>query len=108
LTGATGDAVALDIFDFNLPEGSRVNADSAFTIYAVEDLLKEAAELDLRPERKKNSNRPRARRPRLPSEHRVQDRRDGRLDALGLVAQEHSSCYFTWLRVDDHAFRSGS
>ena len=56
--GSTGDVVALDIFDFNLPEGSQVAADSAFTIYAVEDLVKEAADIDLRPERKKNSKRP--------------------------------------------------
>ena len=55
--GSTSDVHALDIFDFHLPEGSQVNADSAFTIYAVEDLMKEAADIELRPERKKNSTR---------------------------------------------------
>lgn len=37
--GSTADVVALDVFDFNLPSQSTVYGDSAFTLYAVEDLL---------------------------------------------------------------------
>lgn len=56
--GSVGDVAALRIFDFDLPEGSTVYADSAFTQYAVEDALKEAAGIHLKPLRKKNSTRP--------------------------------------------------
>lgn len=56
--GATGDVSGLDAFGFDLPEGSTVYADSAFTIYDVEDLLLEASGIDLNPMRKKNSKRP--------------------------------------------------
>lgn len=56
--GATADVVALDVFDFNLPSQSTVYGDSAFTLYAVEDLLRETEEIDLSPMRKKNSKRP--------------------------------------------------
>ena len=56
--GATADVVALDVFGFDLPAGSTVYGDSAFTVYAVEDLLQEACGIDLSPMRKKNSKRP--------------------------------------------------
>jgi len=56
--GSVGDVAALRIFDFDLPEGSTVYADSAFTESAVEDALKEAAGIHLKPLRKKNSTRP--------------------------------------------------
>jgi hypothetical protein len=56
--GATADVVALDVFGFDLPSQSTVYGDSAFTLYAVEDLLREACEIDLSPMRKKNSKRP--------------------------------------------------
>lgn len=55
--GATADVLALDVFDFDLPRQSTVYGDSAFTLYAVEDLLCESAEIDLSPMRKKNSKR---------------------------------------------------
>lgn len=55
--GATGDVEGLEVFDFNLPSGSTVYGDSAFTIYAIEDLLQEACKIDLSPMRKKNSKR---------------------------------------------------
>lgn len=55
--GRTGDVSGLDVFDFELPEGSTVWADSAFTVYAIEDLLEEAAGIALRPMRKKNARR---------------------------------------------------
>jgi hypothetical protein len=56
--GATADVVALDVFDFDLPDPSTVYGDSAFTLYAVEDLLHEACGIDLSPMRKRNSKRP--------------------------------------------------
>jgi hypothetical protein len=56
--GSTADVVALDVFGFDLPLGSTVYGDSAFTRYAVEDLLQEACGIDLSPMRKKNSKRP--------------------------------------------------
>lgn len=55
--GATADVHALEIFDFDLPAGSLVYADSAFTCYATEDLLQEAADITLLPLRKRNSKR---------------------------------------------------
>jgi hypothetical protein len=56
--GATADVVALEVFDFDLPRQSTVYGDSAFTLYAVEDLLHETCGVDLSPMRKKNSKRP--------------------------------------------------
>ena len=44
-------------FDFDLPEGSQIFADKAYTHYLVEDVLDEA-DLQLAPDRKKNSKRP--------------------------------------------------
>jgi hypothetical protein len=51
------DVQALLRFPFDLPTGSTVYADSAFTHYAVEDLMKEAG-ISLPPIRQKNSQRP--------------------------------------------------
>ena len=56
--GSTADVVALDVFDFDLPRQSTVYGDSAFTLYAGEDLLREMEEIELSPMRKKNSKRP--------------------------------------------------
>jgi hypothetical protein len=55
--GSTGDVSALDVFEFDLPDGSTVYADSAFRIYEIEDLLKEACGIRMLPMRKKNSKR---------------------------------------------------
>lgn len=55
--GADADVQALLRFPFDLPTGSTVYADSAFTHYTVEDLMKEAG-ISLQPIRKKNSKRP--------------------------------------------------
>ncbi|HZV82296.1 MAG TPA: IS982 family transposase [Geobacteraceae bacterium] len=55
--GADADVRALSCFPFDLPTGSIVYADSAFTHYAVEDLMEEAG-IFLQPIRKKNSKRP--------------------------------------------------
>jgi hypothetical protein len=55
--GADADVRALSRFPFDVPTGSIVYADSAFTHYAVEDLLQEAG-IALQPMRKKNSKRP--------------------------------------------------
>ena len=58
--GSFADVSALQVFDFDLPPGSRVVGDGAYNHYAVEDLLSEAAGIALQPARKKNSTRPRA------------------------------------------------
>lgn len=55
--GAFSDTEALTQFDFDLPPGSQVFGDKAYTYYLVEDLLDEA-EIQLAPDRKKNSKRP--------------------------------------------------
>jgi hypothetical protein len=55
--GADADVRALHRFPFDLPAGSTVYADSAFTHYVVEDLMQEAG-IALQPIRKKNSKRP--------------------------------------------------
>jgi len=55
--GSWSDTRALKMYNFDLPEGSWVTGDKAYTDYAFEDLLDEA-HLDLQPLRKKNSKRP--------------------------------------------------
>lgn len=55
--GADADVRSLHRFQFDLPTGSTVYADSAFTHYSVEDLMEEAG-ISLQPIRKKNSKRP--------------------------------------------------
>lgn len=55
--GELSDTAALTQFDFDLPAGSQIFADKAYTYYLVEDLLDEA-EIQLAPDRKKNSKRP--------------------------------------------------
>jgi len=44
--------------ELDLPEGSIICADKAYTDYHYEDLLKEAAVLELKAHRRKNSKRP--------------------------------------------------
>jgi hypothetical protein len=56
--GSTADVSTLQVFDFDLPQGGTVYSDSAFTLYWLEDLMREAAGIDLQPMRKKNSKRP--------------------------------------------------
>jgi len=55
--GAFSDTAALRQFDFDLPEGSQVFGDKAYTDYLVEDLLDEVG-IQLVTDRKKNSKRP--------------------------------------------------
>jgi Transposase DDE domain len=55
--GAFSDTDALTQFDFDLPEGAQIFADKAYNYYLVEDLLDEA-DIQLAPDRKKNSKRP--------------------------------------------------
>ncbi len=51
------DTRVLKMYNFDLPEGSLLTGDKAYTDYAFEDFLEEA-HLDLQPLRKKNSKRP--------------------------------------------------
>jgi hypothetical protein len=55
--GNRNDTRALKQFDFDLPDGSTVHGDKAYNDYDFEDLLAEAAEINLSPLRKKNSKR---------------------------------------------------
>lgn len=55
--GSVADVKGLDFFDFDLPAGSQIMADKAYTNYELEDVLKEA-DLHLLPMRKSNSKRP--------------------------------------------------
>lgn len=55
--GSWSDTRALQMYNFDVPEGSIITGDKAYTDYAFEDLL-EGAGLDLEPLRKKNSLRP--------------------------------------------------
>lgn len=56
--GATADVTALGAYQFDLPENSTAYADSAFTLYDLEDVLHDAAAIELQPMRKCNSTRP--------------------------------------------------
>lgn len=56
--GSCSDIKALTSFDLDLPAGSLIHADRAYTDYSEEDLLLEAADISLQPQRKKNSKRP--------------------------------------------------
>lgn len=76
--GAVGDVEALNVFSFDLPEGSTVYGDKAFNEYALEDLLQEACGISLLPIRKKNSKRP------LPAYVRyLQERARKRIETAG-------------------------
>jgi hypothetical protein len=55
--GSYSDTKALKVFFFDLPAGSKVTGDKAFTDYVIEDTMNEA-EVHLTPLRKKNSTRP--------------------------------------------------
>jgi hypothetical protein len=56
--GSLADVQTLHWFSFDLPAGSVVYADSAYTEYGIEDLLDEALQIRLLPVRKSNSKRP--------------------------------------------------
>jgi Transposase DDE domain len=55
--GSYSDVHALRSCQFDVPEGSHVYADKAYNNYGIEDLMKEAAPIELSPIRKKNSKR---------------------------------------------------
>lgn len=57
--GSENDAKAMHRFNFNLPEGSVIYADSGYTDYVEEDLLREAQNIELSVQRKSNSTRKR-------------------------------------------------
>jgi hypothetical protein len=56
--GSLNDCGVLKQFNLDLPEGSTIYADKSYNDYEYEDLLKEAANINLSPLRKKNSKRP--------------------------------------------------
>lgn len=56
--GSTADVSALPAFNFDLPPGSTLYSDSAFTLYYLEEVMREAAGINFSPMRKKNSTRP--------------------------------------------------
>ncbi len=55
--GSRNDTRAMKRFDFDLAEGATVYGDKAYNDYDFEDLLAEAAKIDLSPMRKENSTR---------------------------------------------------
>lgn len=55
--GRDNDVSVLDCYDFDLPEGAQVMADSGFTNYELEAVL-DTAGIELKVMRKKNSKRP--------------------------------------------------
>ncbi len=57
LPGSANDVRALNALPLNLPPGSEVYADSAYTDYAAEDDLKDSSQISLKVMRKKNSKR---------------------------------------------------
>jgi Transposase DDE domain len=58
VAGSEADVRVFKDLELDLPEGSIICADRAYTDYHYEDLLKEAASLHLKAERRKNSKRP--------------------------------------------------
>jgi hypothetical protein len=56
--GSEADVSAFKSFELDVPAGSVIHADRAYTDYSEEDLLCEAAGILLQPQRKKNSKRP--------------------------------------------------
>jgi hypothetical protein len=55
--GSYRDVRMRNTFQFNVPEGSHVYADKAYSDYAMEDVLREASHIYLYPIRKQNSKR---------------------------------------------------
>jgi hypothetical protein len=57
LPGSSNDSMALYELPFELPEGSEIYTDSAYTNYVIEDELYENSGIKLSPQRKSNSKR---------------------------------------------------
>nr|WP_257237135.1 transposase [Nostoc sp. 'Peltigera malacea cyanobiont' DB3992] len=57
LLGSANDVRALNALQLNLPPGSEVYTDSAYTNYTAEDDLEESSQISLKVMRKKNSKR---------------------------------------------------
>lgn len=57
MPGSASDVRALNALPLNLPAGSEVYGDSAYTDYTVEDNLEETSQISLKVMRKKNSKR---------------------------------------------------
>ena len=57
LPGKSHDSNALKLMPFQIPAGSVIYAASAYTNYAIEDMLKDAEDIDLLVARKSNSRR---------------------------------------------------
>lgn len=57
VAGSVHDSTALNAMQVNLPQGSSMYADSAYTNYEVEDYFKEREQISLLVERKSNSKR---------------------------------------------------
>ena len=55
--GNVSDTKTLQLFNFNLPKGSTIYGDKAYTDYEIEDLLHECDEITLQPIRKINHKR---------------------------------------------------
>ena len=58
VAGSVHDAKAFEAMHVDLPQGSQLYADSAYTGYELEGLLLECEQVALLPQRKRNSSRP--------------------------------------------------
>jgi hypothetical protein len=56
--GTASDVACLDLFDFDLPDGSEVYADRIYNDYLLEDVINETGAIRFAPLRKKKSKRP--------------------------------------------------
>ena len=80
--GSLADVQTLQWFSFDLPPGSVVYADRAYTDYAIEDLLNDALQIRLLPVRKSNSKRP------MPAHiHFVQTQQRKRVETTGSLIE---------------------
>jgi hypothetical protein len=57
LPGSANDVRGLNALPLNLPPGSELYADAAYTDYTIEDILEETSQISLKAMRKKNSKR---------------------------------------------------
>lgn len=56
--GSTSDIIAAQLFQFNLPKGSKIHADKGYTDYGFEDHLEFTKQIHLLVRRKENAKRP--------------------------------------------------
>jgi hypothetical protein len=107
---AAGSEAEVRVFkdlELDLPEGSVICADKAYTDYHYEDLLKEAAGLHLKAQRRKNSKRPMAAWEEFLSKSDTQVHRDGLQRHNRPVFEEDPRGDSARLRTEDRLVLAG-